>query len=683
MSINLLRDYTFTLAGQPGLCLLDNYGMATVAREGGVMEYAKPAGMKDCARGWEAVYQSDRWQVRDIVLPVGPHIAKLERIWIFQGPGMFAGQLCVELTTAFVPDWYLIPCVSYNGNTQGSGKEPKELSLDGRDWLYSYERTSIPSATFAEREGICSGLFASPESPQSLISSCGLRSIDGKLVHRIFYPEVEEPLVYADTDYYTEGFSNEVTLNSGQAFTATSYVYLCQGAEFRTGWFNAFRFFFETLTVPLKNRFSTDALWDINLSYMLDMLWVDDGRFTGFSVGLLPEGVHSKGASGKHWQQRLGHCYEIGWAGQNYTNALILMQDAITYGNSASLNKAVCIFDLWEKNARVDNGLFYTLYDHILAGRQDVKVDTCNLGWGALQAMVGYETAMALGIDKPNWLDMGLRCCDFFVDAFARHGTLGKQWDLRSGHCANFDGTIGAFMLMPMAKAYQLTGNMKYLETAEKAFQFYAIRDLDTMACHAGALDTDCIDCETAYAMLYSAIRLYEITNAEYYLQSAVKASKFIVTWVFHYDVLPEEGSDFARLNYRTTGGGSVSTQHHHVHNGTLYFVMEWLKLSELTGDNLWRKYALTIWAGAQQLISDGTLELHGMTRPRGSENEAYLHCRWGLDENGNKRHYINDWLVIWPLTFRLLCLTGPDRDRYAAMLDNVDEENLSMGRSE
>jgi hypothetical protein len=265
---------------------------------------------------------------------------------------------------------------------------------------------------------------------------------------------------------------------------------------------------------------------------------------------------------------------------------------------------------------------------------------------------------------------MGLKCCDFFVRAWETHGTFGRLWKLQTGECRDRSGTVGAFMLMPMIKAWKLTGERKYLETAEAAYRFYAARDLDNMACHAGALDTDCVDCETAHSLLYAAIRLYEATKNGYYLGSAVKAAKYIASWIYLYDVLPDEGSDFALMRYRTTGGCAVSTQHHHIHNGTLYFVKEWLRLSELTGDAVWRKYALTVWAATQQMVSDGTLELHGMTRPKGSEHEAYLHCRWCVSDNGGRRHFMGDWLVIWPVTFRLLNLTGPERDKIIRILD-------------
>ena len=56
-------------------------------------------------------------------------------------------------------------------------------------------------------------------------------------------------------------------------------------------------------------------------------------------------------------------------------------------------------------------------------------------------------------------------------------------------------------------------------------------------------------------------------------------------------------------------------------------------------------------------VVSDGTLELNGLVRPAGSQNEAYFECQWGLGAAGayNKEgQRINNWLVAWPGAFRL-----------------------------
>ncbi|NLG37586.1 MAG: hypothetical protein GX549_06180 [Clostridiales bacterium] len=660
--------------GEAGFQLTSDAGQATVARVAGRDVMARAGAAQCCADGWHIAYEGGGFDVLDRIEPVCETVARLTRSWTRRSAQPFTGQLCVHLETAFEPSFYLIPAVSYDGNAMGKGKEPKGLSHEGADWIYSYERTSLPAATFTERPGLCAGLFASPDDRRSLVCSCGLRAAGSRMIHRILYPEVEEPLCYWDTDTYREGFADTIAMEPGESFEVSCYIYLRAGAPFRFGWFDAFSFFFDNLTVPFANRFSTDELWDMGIGYLHDQLWVDNGLFTGFSIGLLPGGEHRKGAPGMKWMQRIGRQYEIGWAGQNYSNALILMQDHITNGNRKSLDDAIRILDLWEQNARVPNGLFYVIYDCILEGRHDAVVDTCNLGWGALQAMTAWETAQSLGIDKPAWRDMGLKCCDFFVDAFERMGTFGKTWRLREGTCIDDSGTVGAFMLMPMTKAYRLTGDPKYLRVATDALAMYVRRDLDNMACNAGALDTNCVDCETSYALLEAANRLYEITGERRFLDIAVRTAQFAASWIFLFDVVAEEGSDFDIMRYRTTGAGAVSTQHHHLHYATLYFIREWILLSRYTGDDRWLRYARLCWSAAQQLISDGTLTLHGMTRPRGSENEAYLQCRWCIADNGGRRHYLSDWLVIWPVTFRLLALTGPDRERIAAILDGREQ---------
>jgi hypothetical protein len=107
------------------------------------------------------------------------------------------------------------------------------------------------------------------------------------------------------------------------------------------------------------------------------------------------------------------------------------------------------------------------------------------------------------------------------------------------------------------------------------------------------------------------------------------------------------------RYGYNTFGATSVSVQHHHLDVYALFWVNDWLRLAELTGNSVWCEKALAIWTNGCQLISDGTLEINGRVRPIGGQNEAFFNCRWGFGGTPGKSR-INDWLVAWPGAFRL-----------------------------
>ena len=77
--------------------------------------------------------------------------------------------------------------------------------------------------------------------------------------------------------------------------------------------------------------------------------------------------------------------------------------------------------------------------------------------------------------------------------------------------------------------------------------------------------------------------------------------------------------------------------------------------LAELTGEDIWREIADTMWEAVLQGIGDGTRKIHGKVRPVGSQNEAVFQCAFGF--YGRKRGDLNDWLVAWPCAFRLSVL--------------------------
>ena len=108
---------------------------------------------------------------------------------------------------------------------------------------------------------------------------------------------------------------------------------------------------------------------------------------------------------------------------------------------------------------------------------------------------------------------MALDARDFFVTHVLPDGTFGKAWSL-DGECLQPGFTTGAFILMPMLKAYKVTRESKYLEAAKRAFAVYLERDLDHFVCTSGAIDADTIDREAGVPMLFAAMDLYELTGS-------------------------------------------------------------------------------------------------------------------------------------------------------------------------
>lgn len=614
--------------------------------------------------------QAGNWQMEDRLQLIADDLLQVIRKWQYRGRVQTDAAFVFEMKTTFQPSFTLMPGVSYQGNWEGSGKEPKGLTYLKEPWTFSYERQSLPGATFSEDNRYCAGLYTSSE-PFSLKAACNMENADTGIIHRLIWPDRETPLTYCNKDAYCDPAVRTEKICPEDEISVCFYIYLAPVKVKNFGWSGAFD---RVLDLGLyknhhQRRFTVQETWDLGIRYLKEQLWVETGAFKGFSIGLLPDGKHMKGYSRAQWRQRETRRYEIGWAGQNFSNALLLLYDYLKNGCEDSWTKGIACLDSWQQNACIGNGLFYTLFDNILEQRQVKAVDTCNLGWGAVQVLKAYELCRGKGLEKPAWLKMGIECCDFFCRQWQTSGTFGTWWSL-DGKCLNRETMVGAFMVPAMIKAWQLTEKEIYRQTAIEAFMHYS-RYVDNMICSGGALDTCCIDCETAVSLLEPALDLYELTGQEIFLQKAINTAYYTLSWLFHYDIHADPDSDFAQHKFRTSGASAVSTQHHHLHYGALWFLKSWIRLGHILGDQRWIKRARMVFHASQQLISDGSLVIHGMKRPAGSESEAYHQCSWGLDDNKGFKHYISDWLVVWPITFRLLNLTGDKAEIISEILNN------------
>ena len=387
-------------------------------------------------------------------------------------------------------------------------------------------------------------------------------------------------------------------------------------------------------------------IWSRGISYAKNELWAVDGDYEGLSIGLVRDG--------DGWIQRPGWKYEIGWCGQNASFANSLLTDFLINSDSTSLSKALKILDTWTSPKTVlPNGLYITNYDYLLNGDANPSLDACNLGTAALNFFEGADLLRRCGAGDPERLEsIALGILDFARSKQGHDGCYARGWKA-DGTCIYREGTVGAFLIPPMAEAFNRTKDTVYLESAVRAFDYYygeLARDGYTTA---GALDTWCIDKESSYPVLQSALMLHDATGNSDYIDAAVAAASYLSTWIWHYKASYPQDSDFSRYGYNTFGATSVSVQHHHLDPYAVKYIPELLRLAKVTGDGTWKEKAKAIWNNGCQLVSDGTLEIHDAVRPEGSQNEAFLHCNWSWDGNPGAAR-LNDWLVAWPGAFRL-----------------------------
>lgn len=597
-------------------------------------------------------YRHDQWSMEDRFTPKTGTLFEIQRKWTNLSENAQEVVLCFDLLTSYDPSFYFIPCVSYHGNPWGQGHEPKGLTHEGEPWIFAGTRVSLPAATFSENKDYAVGLFSSLE-PNRTPSSCSLVEKSNGMIHRLLWPEREEPRCYNGRDKYGNKITPTLTIKPGETFEATCYLYVNKVTKPNYGWTKAYDDAWSLVPTEIDMTLSPADAWDLAIDYAQLLVDFETDDQALFDIGYAYD-------KKKGWHLYGDNKYEVGWCGQHASMATALIQDGLKRHNQKSFNLGLKVLDTWSRLMESENGLYQVSYRKSLDERH-ATADTCNLSWGAWFMMEAYELLKDTDAPRPHFLELALKTCDFFIDNYDEQDLFGKLWNIETGQCVDHGGSIGVFVLIPLLKAYKITNDARYLAMTKKAFDAYVKRDLDKMQCTAGALDTCCVDKETCWPFLKVALDLYEITKEGHYLETAKFAGYYILSWMMHYETLQGDDNDFKKYGYQTFGGTSVSAQHHHLDPWGGLIAPDWARLGKLTGDMKWLQRARATWQNALCCISDGQNEVNKTLRPRGSQNEAYFHCNWAFEGFNEGTARLNNWLVAWPNAFRLITLLKED----------------------
>ena len=80
-------------------------------------------------------------------------------------------------------------------------------------------------------------------------------------------------------------------------------------------------------------------------------------------------------------------------------------------------------------------------------------------------------------------------------------------------------------MVKGMLELHAVCGDGRYLDCARKAFDRYFEMDLGRFRCVAGADDCNCVDKESSFPYIYSALELYRRTGERKYLDCAERVA--------------------------------------------------------------------------------------------------------------------------------------------------------------
>lgn len=548
-------------------------------------------------------------------------------------------------------DFYMIPCVNYNGNGFGNGQEPKNMQTDDEPWIFSSDRTGVPGCSIVESRGECIALFGELVDGKTS-SSASVFTHNGYICQKIFFSHIEYPKCYLRKFAYGEPIIELLNIQPNESQAFCCYEYVCCKKDVY-----AYSYLFDYLccnTQKYKSAFTVEQVKKQCL-YFLNLMIEKNQNYTLSNIGLLPDGEHKLGNENSKYCYRKTNKYEIGWCGQNITVAEMMLRSYLETNDKEKFLLCKDIIHSWA-TLKHKSGLFSVNFD--CEHTEKEYIDSCNEGWllyklGVIAHLISENLDKFDDNDIYNFLN---EIKDYIKDICSLYFTKFPfelpQIVYPEGSIAVKDGAAGAVLNLGIIYAYSIFQDKIYLEFGTRYFLSYYKKYLSNSVCAGGALDTYCIDKESAGPLLRCSLLLYKYTKNEEYLKMAENIAHYLMTWAFYFNVPFDKLTDCGQLNIKTVGGTAVSAAHHHIDCWGVFYVPDMLELYELTINKAYLLHAQDLWNFTLQYISDGSLKLHDMVRPLGAQNEAVFQCNWHSESES--KGLLNDWLVIWVKTFQL-----------------------------
>ena len=596
-------------------------------------------------------------------------------------------------------DSYLFPGINYNGNDDcgaalaslhNSNKNndfglpfPQGWAHEGEPWVFAYDRGSIPSCTISENGEHVFALYASDQDALSYESSCSMElKEDGSFRHVIYWPVNEAPLSYSDKRAFSGRTDNYITLQPGESFSATANAVVGEPQWKGYGFAEVFRAAWRNLKHDVPAQWSVDEVLVLDKSYQIWSRCQDERGywFEGVLEDMKYGAAHSAsglsvdGFSISHYEQ---NPVENHWLKDYVTESKILREDqyiksagsdigstgqsfqmarlAIEYGLLNSTRKDVewgkKVLRSWIERRRYETGIFKSNQNLGHDNR-----DASNMGWAISELSRAAKFLKEHNHEgSSEFAQAAKTIVDVVLKGVREDGAIGSVWNGKTGEVVTYDGDGAGFVLMGLARYHALTGDEKVLSVIEKAFDYYYKTDIDKIRCYGGAMDCASIDREGAQPFFTASKYMYEQTKNEKYLEYARKAAWYFASWLYIHNPIYGNRDDLTLLNWKPAGGSIVAVEHPAVDEYGALLIGEYLWLSKVDNEPLWREVAELIWRnGTQGFAYDGRTVCHGMIRPIGAKSETIYPTRWSRYASvGRQRGSVNDHLTAWGGIYR------------------------------
>ncbi len=194
----------------------------------------------------------------------------------------------------------------------------------------------------------------------------------------------------------------------------------------------------------------------------------------------------------------------------------------------------------------------------------------------------------SMGLHVPETVrQSAVAAADALCAAWEKYGQLGQFVNSETGEIKVGGSASGAIAPAALCAAAEVTGELRYLDTAREIGEFFYLTATANGVTTGGPGEIlQAPDSESAAALVESYVALYEAGHGDVWLARACEAAQQLASWVVAYDYEFPPESRFGRMGICATGSVWANVQNKHSAPGmcTLSSAML-LKIYRATGD--------------------------------------------------------------------------------------------------
>lgn len=229
------------------------------------------------------------------------------------------------------------------------------------------------------------------------------------------------------------------------------------------------------------------------------------------------------------------------------------------------------------------------------------------------------------GREHPDWILAVKSNLDAVLALQGADGNFGSYYDSSTGLVQEWDGAGGILWIAALLEAYDLFNDARLIDSARRAGLYYR-RFIDDEFIYGAPEDVHLTPTsEDAYNAVVAYVLLYEQDRKGPWLALARKASDWMMTFRWTYNLTFPAHTLLAQYDFRSRGADQASPSNQHLHNYGLFCVPEMLRLWEYTKDTYYLDRTRDLLACFLQFIAreDGDFNAY-----KGMVTERYYNTR-------------------------------------------------------